>query len=326
MNFENSIDPELLDYLKDAPVLYEEKTGLEKTLTRWWDKGAERPESNPLVIKDDVTIPNLAGEKILSLRIYQPVDRDSSRKLPVLLWIHGGAFIFGDNSSDEDPFCEPIVLECHCIVVSVNYRLAPQHPFPAGFDDCYAALLWFESNEAAAFSIEPEKIAIGGTSAGGCLAAGIAQRARDESGPELIYQLLLIPAIDDRHETPSSYSVTDPRVWCREFSKEVWSIYVNRIDDEFPAYAAPGRTADLSGLPPAFISVEEQDLLRDEGIDYAQRLMQSGVNTELHVYPGAFHGSFAVVPEANVSRRHTRDFLQALKKALGNDGLLIEME
>jgi len=185
---------------------------------------------------------------------------------------------------------------------------------PAPLDDCYDALTW-TANNAETLAIDPERIAVGGLSAGGALAAGLALRARDDGRPQPCFQLLVIPCIDDRHQTPSSRDVTDNRLWNRKLSLKAWEAYLGKYAGEPPIYAAPGRAKDLKGLPPAFVSVEDNDLLRDEGIGYGQRLMQADVTTELHVYPGTFHGSL-MFEEPDVSRRHRRDMLAALKRAL----------
>ena len=140
-----------------------------------------------------------------------------------------------------------------------------------------------------------------------------ALRARDEGGPSIRAQMLIIPVLDDRHETPSSRKIIDPRVWNRQLSQRAWAAYLKTVEDATPAFAAPARADDLRGLPATFISVEEQDLLRDEAILYAQRLMQSGVKTELHVYPGTFHGSILSSPDVGVNQQHMADLLRCFK-------------
>jgi acetyl esterase/lipase len=166
--------------------------------------------------------------------------------------------------------------------------------------------------------VNPEKIAVGGTSAGGCLAVGMALMARDRQGPRLAFQLLLYPCLDNRHNTPSSHAVTDGRTWNRQTSLRAWQAYLGD-DPEGPpsSYAAPLRSPDLSGLPSTYILAAELDLLRDENIAYATRLMQAGVTTELHVLPGTFHGFDGSVPDAAVSRRARAEYTAALKRELG---------
>ncbi|MDX3229929.1 alpha/beta hydrolase [Streptomyces sp. ME19-01-6] len=171
---------------------------------------------------------------------------------------------------------------------------SPEHPFPAGLEDSYAALVW-TAGHAAELDIDPARLAIGGDSAGGGLATALALMARDRGGPALCFQYLGVPMLDDRMETASMRVFTDTPVWNRPIAEICWSHYLGgegrRGGPEVPEYAAPARVADLSGLPPAFVYVCEFDPLRDEGMSYAQRLVQAGVTTELHLYPGTFHGS-----------------------------------
>ena len=217
-----------------------------------------------------------------------------------------------------DALCDSVAAEFPAVVVSVNYRLAPEDPFPAGVEDCYAGLKWMADN-AAELGIDPERIAIGGQSAGGGLAAATALLARDRGGPALCFQLLDIPELDDRLETPSMQQFIDTPLWNRPNAIRSWSWYLGSDDapgsDDVSYYAAPARCEDLSGLPPTFVAVMEFDPLRDEGLTYAMRLLEAGVSTELHAYPGTFHGS-ALVTTAEVSKRQARDSFDALKRAL----------
>ena len=145
-------------------------------------------------------------------------------------------------------------------------------------------------------------------------------KAVEQGGPKIKHQVLLVPALDDRHETPSSIDITDYRVcWNREMSLLAWDGYLKNITGETPSYAAPAQTKTIPNLPKTFISVEERDLLRDEAIIYAQRLMQAGVSTELHVYPGTFHGSFEKIPNAEISKQHMSDVLKSLNKSFRNN-------
>lgn len=313
--FEDRIDPELLEKLISLAPLSNSRSTVEEIKRNLYD--LEVPVDflpDYKVMIEEKLIDGPCRRSKLRVRIYSPSKR-STNDLPALLWIHGGGFISG-SPTDDDSICQLIVQECKCVVVSVDYRLAPQHPFPAGFDDCYMALQWLASAGAAELGICTERVAVGGCSAGGCIAAGVALKARDENGPKIVYQMLLIPALDDRHGSPSSSEITDSRVWNGCCSKIAWAVYLKDFPADVPICAAPARAKDLSGLAAAFISVEECDLLRDEGIQYAQRLMQAQVQTELHVYPGAFHGSMFLVPEADVSKAHIRDMLHALNKKL----------
>lgn len=242
--------------------------------------------------------------------IYQ---RPSASMRPALLWIHGGGYILG---TAEDERARLIAESLDCVVVSVDYRLAPEHPFPAGPEDCHAALLWMTEN-AAELDIDPERMAIGGASAGGGMAAGVALMNRDRKGPALCMQLLLYPMIDNLHATPSGRFVNHP-VWNRQTSFNAWEMYLDGTpgSDASP-YAAASRADDLRGLPPAYICVGSEDLFRDEDIDYARRLIAADVPCELAVFPGLYHGGDIFVPEARISRRLTASVISALAFGLG---------
>jgi acetyl esterase/lipase len=203
------------------------------------------------------------------------------------------------------------------LVASVEYRLAPEHPFPAPLEDCYAGLQWLSSS-ARELGIDADRIAIGGASAGGGLAAGLALLARDRGGPAICFQMLVYPMLDDRNTTASSHAIQDARLWNRQANLAGWNAYLGGRAgaDDVPYHAAPARADDLRGLPPAYINVGDLDLFLDEDVDYACRLMAAGVPVELHVYPGAFHGSNTFVSRSALSRRWTEDELAALERAL----------
>jgi acetyl esterase/lipase len=182
------------------------------------------------------------------------------------------------------------------VVVSVDYRLAPENPFPAGLEDCYAALSWF-STHAAELGVDPERIAIHGGSAGGGLCAALALLARDRSGPSIAFQYLGIPELDDRLTTSSMTTFVDTPMLNRPTAIHSWDAYLGpgrRSTDNVPPYAAPARATDLTGLPPAYISAMEFDPLRDEDIAYATALLAAGVPVELHLFPGTYHGSSVI--------------------------------
>lgn len=279
------------------------------------------PEIEPRadVVREDRMIPGPDGDPDVAVRIYRPAAAPDG-PLPGLFEIHGGGFIVGDLTM-MDAYCDVVAAEFPAVVVSVNYRLAPEDPYPAGVEDCYAALSWFAAN-ASELGVDPARIAIAGQSAGGGLAAATVLLAHDRGGPELCFQLLDIPELDDRLDTPSMRQFVDTPLWNRPNAIRSWSWYLGSDDAPGSAdvspYAAPARREDLRGLPPAFIAVMEFDPLRDEGIVYAMRLLEAGVSTELHAYPGTFHGS-GLVTTAAVSRRHARDGMQALRRALGVD-------
>lgn len=250
----------------------------------------------------------------IPVRVYRP--RAASGSVPCLLWIHGGGMIAGTVDMD-DPVCERYADEARCVVVSVDYRLAPEHPHPAPVEDCFAALQWI-ARSAQELGVDASRLAVGGSSAGGGLAAATALLARDRNGPTVCFQLLIYPMLDDRNSTPSALEFDDILSWSRQHNLSGWAALLGEEPggDDMSEYAAPARAGDLSGLPPAIIQVGELDTFRDEDIDYALRLLRAGVATELHVYPGAYHGFNLNVPEAAVSRRMTADSLAALVRAL----------
>jgi len=188
------------------------------------------------------------------------------------------------------------------IAITVEYRLAPEHPYPAGLQDCYVGLKWVGKN-LEALGIDPERLMIAGTSAGGGLAAGTALLVRDRGGPKLCAQMLICPMLDDRNITVSSKQYMDGRVWNRQKNEMGWGCLLGDKagGEDVDIYAAPGRAIDLSGLPSTFIDVGSAEVFRDECVAYASRLWASGVQAELHVWPGAFHASDKLVFKAKVS-------------------------
>ena len=262
----------------------------------------------------DKKVPGPKGDPDVFVRIYQPADRPAT--LPALLWIHGGGYVLGSVERD-DLLAKHLARVGQCVVASVEYRLAPEYPFPAPVEDCYAALKWLASHSAE-LGVNKSRIAIGGASAGGGLAAGLAVLTRDRAEIELAFQLLIYPMIDDRNVAPASATAPDTYVWTRENNLMGWRAYLGHEPGgkDVSPYAAASRTTDLKGLAPAYIPVGDLDLFLDENITYAQRLLAAGVPTELHVYPGAFHGFNGFVPNAEVSRRFNGDRDNALKRML----------
>ncbi|MCH7788613.1 MAG: alpha/beta hydrolase [Acidobacteria bacterium] len=315
---ERAYDPELIEWIPLLPTVsdFGDPADLPRIRANMVDFiPAIDPRSD--VVREDLTVPGREGDPDVSVRVYRPAEAPGS-PMPGLLEIHGGGFILG-NVDMMDGFCDLIAADFPAVVVSVEYRLAPEDPFPAGLEDCYAALVWFADN-AAELGVDPDRIAVGGQSAGGGLAAATALLARDRGGPLLRFQLLEIPELDDRLETASMVQFDDTPLWNRPNAVHSWKLYLGDdgpepgADDVSP-YAAPSRAEDLSGLPPAYVSVMEFDPLRDEGIRYAARLLESGVSTELHAFPGTFHGS-AFLSEAGVSKRCAKESFDALARAL----------
>ena len=230
--------------------------------------------------------------------------------------IHGGGFIVGSIET-EHIGAVLTAADLGAVLISVDYRLAPEHRYPAALHDCYAALTYIHA-EADALGVDTSRVALMGASAGGGLAAATALLARDQGGPALCFQMLHIPELDDRLQTRSMESFVDTPVWNRPLAEQSWRAYLGDIagSSDVPMYAAPARATDLHGLPPAYVSTAENDPLRDEGITYALGLLHAGVSVELHQFPGTFHGS-ALVMSAAVSRRAQQESAAVLRRALG---------
>jgi acetyl esterase/lipase len=267
----------------------------------------------------DVSVPGLHGAPHFRVRVYTPTGHEG--KLPGVLFLHGGAFLLGLVDFFESQTIR-IAAEVGTVVVSVDYRVAPEDPFPAGMEDCYAALEWMVEH-ADELGVDPQRIAIAGESAGANLAAAVALAARDGDGPKLIMQYLGVPVLDDRLETPSMNTFADTPGFNRHMAELMWDNYLGgmemRRSDNVSPYAAPARAEDLAGLPPTYMALAEFDPLRDEGFAYAQRLINAGVPTELRHFPGASHGVSELVPGAEVSRRMIAGQLDALRRGLHGD-------
>ncbi|MEH3130910.1 MAG: alpha/beta hydrolase [Mycolicibacterium neoaurum] len=235
------------------------------------------------------------------VRLYRP--RESTTPNPALLWIHGGGYVIG-SAAQDDATCRRFADALGATVVSVNYRLAPQHPYPAGLEDCYTALTWL----AGLPGVDAGRIAIGGASAGGGLAAALALLARDRGEVHPAGQLLVYPMLDDRSV---GIERDDPghRLWTQESNRFGWSAYLGTAD---PDVAVPARRTDLSDLPPAWIGVGTLDLFHDEDLDYARCLRAAGVACEVSTVDGAFHGFDGVAPKSTVAKafhQKQRDWL-----------------
>ena len=242
--------------------------------------------TDPRVRWDDVVIGRNDDRQGIPIRVYRPSGRN--RATAALVYLHGGAFCFGSPQHEHGRALR-IAAELGIVVLSVKYRLAPEHRFPAGLDDAFDALLWVADNSLE-LDIDPSRIAVGGASAGGCLAAGLAIRARDRSGPVVAGQMLIYPVLDDRLSTASMNNFDDAPIFSPADCRHMWKIYLGEGRVAIPAECAPARAANLEGLPPACIIAAEYDPLRDEAIDYAARLLRIGVSVELHCVARAVHG------------------------------------
>jgi triacylglycerol lipase len=243
------------------------------------------------------------GDPDIVVRLHREVGVDSVR--PCVYSIHGGGYVLGSTAMDDarfDQWCPKL----GCVGVSVEYRLAPETPFPGPLEDCYRGLKWTYEHHAE-LGIDPDHIGIMGVSAGGGLAAALALLVRDRGEIPLRFQLLDCPMLDDRQATPSS-QLDDLLIWSRESNTFGWQSYLGARygTDDIPAYAAAARAVDLRGLPPAYVCVGGADGFRDEDIAYATRLTEAGVPTELHVYPGGPHGVMMFTTTA-IARRYARD-------------------
>jgi acetyl esterase/lipase len=237
----------------------------------------------------------------------------STDRLPGIVFLHGGGMIFGSNMTRIEHALHWMTA-VPSIVMTVGYRLAPEYPHPAPSEDCYSAVSWFAAN-ADQLGFNEGRLIVGGTSAGGGLAAATALMARDRGGPALLGQMLISPMLDDRAITPSSTELDGEGFWDRTSNATGWSALLGQSvgGADVPPYAAPARAADLTGLPQAYLEVGSVETFRDETVEYAQQLWLAGVQAELHVWPGAFHGFDSAVPTAQLSiaaRRARTEWLQ----------------
>jgi acetyl esterase/lipase len=257
----------------------------------------------PLELSDRVTRVDHQTPDGVVVRLHRPVGVEGA--LPCVYWMHGGGLVLGSSTGDDarfDHWCQVF----GCTGASVEYRLAPETPYPGPLEDCYGGLRWLSDN-AADLGVDRTCLGIGGASAGAGLAAGLALLARDRAEISVAFQLLVYPMIDDRQITPSSQWV-DP-IWPPNANHYGWSAYLGAAKGgtDVSAYAAPARATDLSGLPPTLITVGAIDGFSDEDIDYAVRLRHAGVPTELHVYPGMPHGFDSLLPDLPLAQRAKRD-------------------
>lgn len=246
-----------------------------------------RPQGEAVGAVVNRTIPGPAGE--LPVRIYSPADVESG-PLPALAWFHGGGWVFGSLDS-ADFICRAITNRAGCRVISADYRLAPEAKFPAAVDDCFAVTRWI-ADHAADLRVDADRIAVGGDSVGGNLAAVVTQLARDRGGPSLAFQVLVYPVTDHSFDTPSYRDFGDGYFLTRDAMVWLWNHYLAEVGDGNCPLASPLRATTLAGLPPAIVITAEFDLLRDEADAYAARLRADGVTVELVRYDSQIHGFF----------------------------------
>lgn len=277
----SSITPELIPLLRQMPA----------------DPTIDAMVESVGAVHEERTIPGYDGAEILV-----SIWRDPSRSTPGpgIYMMHGGGMIIGDRFTGVTAFL-PYVASHGAVVVSVEYRLAPEFPDPVPVEDCYAGLVWM-AGHAAELGIDPDRIVVGGASAGGGLTAGVTLMARDRQGPPLLASLLIYPMLDDRNETVSSHQFQGIGIWDRTSNVTGWQALLGdrRGTDEVSIYAAPARAEDLSGLPPTFIDVGSAEVFRDEDVAYASRIWACGGIAELHVWPGGFHGFDGFAPQSRI--------------------------
>ena len=247
----------------------------------------------PIYHVEDSAISGETGE--IPIRIYRPND---DRELPLLMWFHGGGWVLGDLDTGEFK-CRKLAHDVGCVVVSVDYRCAPETPFPGAIDDCFAATLWAASS-ADELGVDPSHIAVAGDSAGGNLAACVALRARD-AGLNLVFQLLVYPVIEANFDRASYSDNAEGYLLTASAMKWFWDCYVPNIADRNHSDVAPICASDLSGLPPALVMTAEFDPLRDEAEDYGQALKAAGVDTVTRRYIGMTHAFYMLPTETPVA-------------------------
>ncbi|MHC9043282.1 alpha/beta hydrolase [Microbacterium saperdae] len=318
MTFLDRIDPQLRGSLDDLAALFPDDWDALSPAER--RAGAPFPRqpstgSDPSGVEwAERVIDASAGRPAVRLRIYRPTEDAESR--PAILLIHGGGMWAGDLDSDHFQ-AVALVSELGVVAASVEYRLAPEHPYPAGLDDVVTAYEWI-TNDGASIGVDVDRVAIVGGSAGGGLAVAAALRVRDEGHRPPAFLLAMYPMLDDRNDSPSTRHAIPFPLWNRDGNAEGWQWYL--AGSPADQYAAPSRAEDLSGLPPTFLDVGDCDLFLDEVIALAASLRKAEVPTELHVYPGLYHAAEIVVPDADLSRQVVAARISALRRALAAGG------
>jgi acetyl esterase/lipase len=243
--------------------------------------------------------PGADGRADASLLVCRPTG--ATGRLPVLYYLHGGGMVMGHARQNLDYVLE-LAGQLAAVVVSVEYRLAPEHPFPAALEDCLTGLEWVTAN-ARHLGVDPQRVVLLGLSGGGALAGGLSLRLRDRSGPRPLGQMLVCPMLDDRNDTPSAAQLAHLGGWNPATNEAAWNHVLGdlRGTAEVPAWAAPARAEDVSGLPATYLEAGSVEMLRDEIVTYAGRIWAAGGDAELHVFPGGFHGFDFFVPTAALS-------------------------
>ncbi|WP_261566751.1 alpha/beta hydrolase [Frankia gtarii] len=285
---------------------------------------ASRGEESRRPLAEPAPLPGFEGLDMRNLEAYDPVSRlrvpvrryaprGQSTPLPAVLYIHGGAWSIGSIDMLH-PWVGRLASDLGAVVLSVGYRLAPEHPFPAALEDCLAVLRWVTA-QSAVLGVDPGRVALTGVSAGGTLAAGVCLWVRDHGGPEVTLLHLVTPSLDDRDDSGSRRRDWGPTGLSPRLVQEAWDSYLRAVTGEIPAEAVPARATSLAGLPPTFIAVGELDAVRDETLSFAFRLIGDGVPVELHHFPGVAHGLAGQV-RPSLRRRIDGAVLAGLREAL----------
>lgn len=281
-------------------------------------QGGARPRSLKLARRLSALVPDRAKDVVTervtstsSVRVFRPAADAATGG--ALLWIHGGGLVFGTPLQDDD-LCRRICRKLGVVVASVKYRLAPEHRYPAALDDCYDALMWLAKQDG----VDPSRVAVGGASAGGGLAAAVALAAKERGDLALAFQLLVYPMLDDRTGTRAELDDVPTRLWDNKANRFGWSSYLGQPAGSagVSALAAPARAEELNGVAPAWIGVGTSDLFHDEDVTYAERLRDAGVACDLVVVDGGFHAFERMAPKSAVSRNFTAAAIEALGGAL----------
>jgi acetyl esterase/lipase len=309
----SSIHPELINTAKMMPNIRYTRASL-PLIRLLFRLVFLLPKTHPGVQIEHYAIRAGDAKNRIRVRVYKP--QKASAPIPVMVWMHGGGYVVGNlNMSDE--WLLQLVQELGIAIVSVDYRLAPEHPFPDALDDAYGALKWVH-DQAHVLGIDPNRIAVGGDSAGGGLAAALAQWACDRGEVKPVFQLLIYPMLDDRTCTRPDETKKDYLVWTPASNRFGWESYLHQPpgSDSVPPSSVPARQVDLTGLPPAWIGVGTLDLFHDEDVAYAKRLQACGVDCELMTVPGAFHGFDSANPSLPIARAFRQEQIEALRKYL----------
>lgn len=316
MNSRHLVDPELaavLEQLPPSPPLSAASIPMIRAGSAALLAGRPVPEFPGRTVSEH-HVPGPEGAPDVRALLYKPTQQ--TQPTAGLLWIHGGGYIGGSVDAEDIPTRE-LAAELGCVVMSVDYRLAPETPHPGPVEDCYAALKWLHDN-AGALGVDGQRLALAGSSAGGGLVAALALLVRDRGEIPLAFQAMNAPMLDDRTvQSDAPHPYTGEFIWTREANRFGWTSLLGREPggEDVSPYAAAARAENLEGLPPAFIAVGALDLFLEEDVEYARRLIRAGVPTELHVYPGTFHG-YQMVAQAQVTQKAMRDRLDALRRAL----------